>query len=70
MAETATLSSSYRICIPKALRTAKRWEAGQQFALIPKGRGVLLMPVPELADLLGIAKGGAGMQIRDRQDRV
>ena len=43
---------------------------GQQFAFIPKGTGVLLVPVPELADLAGIAKGADPKDYRDRKDRV
>lgn len=47
MAETATLSSKFQISIPKAIRAAQHWEAGLTFAFIPKGTGVLLVPVPK-----------------------
>lgn len=70
MADTATLSTKYQISIPKAVRTARRWEAGQRFAFIPKGSGVLLVPVPDLADLASIAKGSDPTRFRDRKDRV
>lgn len=56
MAVTATLSSRFRISIPKAVREAQHWQAGQEFVFIPKGKGVLIMPVPELEQLAGIAK--------------
>ncbi len=46
MPETATLSAKYQISIPKAVRAAQHWEAGLTFAFIPKGTGVLLVPVP------------------------
>ena len=69
MSATATLSSKYQISIPKAVREAQHWEAGQEFAFIPKGKGVLVMPVPELAQLAGIAKGANQQGYRDRQDR-
>lgn len=69
MAATATLSSKYRISVPKAIRDDLHWEAGQEFVFIPKGKGVLLMPVPELAQLAGIAKGAQTGDYRDRQDR-
>jgi len=36
---------------------------------IPKGQGVLMMPVPELAQLAGIARGAQTDGIRDRADR-
>ena len=70
MTDIATLSAKFQISIPKAVRTARQWQAGQQFAFIPKGTGVLLVPVPELADLAGIAKGADPKDYRDRKDRV
>jgi AbrB family looped-hinge helix DNA binding protein len=57
MADTATLSAKFQISIPKAVRSEAKWNAGQKFVFIPKGKGVLLMPVPELESLVGIAKG-------------
>lgn len=69
MADTATLSSKFQISIPKAVRTAKQWKAGQQFAFIPKGAGVLLVPVPTTDAITGIAQGARTTDIRDRADR-
>jgi AbrB family looped-hinge helix DNA binding protein len=69
MAPTTTLSSKYQISIPKVLREAQHWHAGQKFAFIPKGGGVLLVPVPELKALAGIARGAAVRGYRDRTDR-
>ena len=69
MAATATLSSKFQISIPKAVRDEQHWTAGQEFVFIPKGKGVLLMPVPELKDLAGIAKGARTDDVRDRKDR-
>jgi len=66
---TTTLSSKFQISIPKAVREAQRWQAGQEFVFIPKGEGVLMMPVPELAQLAGIARGANTAGIRDRADR-
>lgn len=70
MAPTATLSSKYQISVPKAIRDDLHWEAGQEFVFIPKGKGVLLMPVPELKQLAGIASGAKTEGYRDRQDRL
>ncbi len=67
---TATLSAKFQISIPKAVRTAQDWRAGQEFAFIPKGAGVLIVPVPLPADLFGIAKGARAENYRDRQDRT
>lgn len=70
MAEIATLSSKFQISIPKAIRAAQHWEAGLTFAFIPKGTGVLLVPVPKREALAGIAKGASASNYRDRSDRV
>jgi AbrB family looped-hinge helix DNA binding protein len=69
MPATATLSSKYQISIPKAVRDEQHWEAGQEFVFIPKGKGVLVMPVPELEQLVGIARGARKEDYRDREDR-
>lgn len=69
MASTATLSSKFQISIPKAVRDEQQWEAGQEFVFIPRGKGVLVMPVPDLDQLAGIAKGARKGDYRDREDR-
>jgi AbrB family looped-hinge helix DNA binding protein len=69
MAATATLSAKFQISIPKAVREEQRWKAGQEFVFVPKGKGVLVMPVPELDQLAGIAKGARTTGYRDRKDR-
>jgi AbrB family looped-hinge helix DNA binding protein len=69
MAASATLSTKYQICIPKAVREQQRWKAGQEFVFIPKGKGVLVIPVPELKELAGMAKGARRDDYRDRKDR-
>ncbi len=69
MAATATLSAKFQISIPKAIREAQHWEAGQEFVFIPKGKGVLLMPVPDFDELAGMAEGANPGNYRDRNDR-
>jgi AbrB family looped-hinge helix DNA binding protein len=69
MTATATLSSKFQISIPKSVREEQHWEAGQEFVFIPKGAGVLVMPVPEMTQLVGIAKGACTDNFRDRKDR-
>jgi AbrB family looped-hinge helix DNA binding protein len=68
--DTATLSAKYQISIPKAVRAERRWRAGQVFAFIPKGDGLLLVPVPEREALAGLARGANPKNYRDRSDRV
>ena len=69
MIATATLSSKFKISIPKAVREKQRWQAGQEFAFILKGKGVLMMPVPTLEQLAGISNGVNKDNYRDREDR-
>ena len=69
MTSTATLSSKFQISSPKAVRDEMHWHAGQEFVFIATGKVVRIMPVPELADLSGIAKGARKVGYRDRVDR-
>jgi len=69
MSETATLSSKFQISIPKTIRTAHAWEAGLTFAFVPKGTGVLLVPVPKRDSLKGLARGASATDYRDRMER-
>lgn len=70
MNAVTTLSSKFQISIPKSVREAQHWEAGQEFVFIPKGKGVLVMPVPERNELAGVAAGARTSGYRDRKDRV
>ena len=67
--DVATLSSKFQISIPKSVRTARKWQAGQVFAFVPRGAGVLLVPVPKVEDLFGMARGANPENYRDRNDR-
>ncbi len=67
---TAKLSTKFQISVPKAIRAAQHWQAGQEFAFILKGKGVLLVPVPRIEDLVGLARGANPEGYRDRADRV
>ena len=69
MSEEATLSAKFQISIPKAIRTAQNWQAGQRFVFLPKGSGVLLVPAPTRDELFGIASGASTEDPRDRDDR-
>jgi AbrB family looped-hinge helix DNA binding protein len=69
MQATATLSSKFQISIPKPVREAQHWEAGQEFVFIPKGKGVLVMPLPDFDELAGLARGANTDGYRDRGDR-
>ena len=70
MITTATLTSKHQLAIPKSIREQHHWSAGQEFALIPKDTGLLIIPVPEMAQLAGIAKDANPEGYRDREDRT
>jgi len=67
--DMATLSSKFQISIPKAVRAARQWKAGQRFAFVPKGDGLLLVPIPSRDALAGLARGARSKDYRDRSDR-
>jgi AbrB family looped-hinge helix DNA binding protein len=67
--DVATLSSKFQISIPKSVRTSRGWQAGQVFAFVPRGEGVLLVPVPRVEDLFGMVRGANPENYRDRNDR-
>ena len=69
MADSLKLSPKFQISIPKAVRQKLEWKAGQKLAIIPHGKGVLIVPEPEIEDLLGIAEGADPTGYRDRDDR-
>lgn len=44
--DLATLSAKFQISIPKTVRTAHQWQAGQVFAFVPKGESCCWSPSP------------------------
>lgn len=66
---SSTLSSNYKITIPKAVRERMAWRPGQKIAFIVKTDGVLMVRVPEREELAGIARGASVDGYRDRKDR-
>jgi AbrB family looped-hinge helix DNA binding protein len=70
MADTATLSSRFRITIPKAVREAQDWRPGRELAFLPCDGGMMLVPVPHLSELVGIGRGADPTDLRDREDRT
>ena len=47
--ETTKLSSKGQVIIPKALRDARNWLAGQELIAIDTGEGILLKPKQSFA---------------------
>jgi AbrB family looped-hinge helix DNA binding protein len=69
MADASTLSSKYRISIPKAVRERMSWRPGQRIAFIARSDGILMVPIPEREALAGSARGSNPEGYRDRGDR-
>jgi AbrB family looped-hinge helix DNA binding protein len=76
--ETTRLSSKGQVIIPKAVRTARHWEAGQELLVIDTEDGVLLVPkapfeATELGDVAGMLRDRVEprteRQIREAIDR-
>ncbi|MGL4289989.1 MAG: AbrB/MazE/SpoVT family DNA-binding domain-containing protein [Phreatobacter sp.] len=70
MAGREKLSTKFQIAIPSEVRATQQWQAGQEFVFIPKGKGVMVMPAPDLVDLAGIARGDNSRGYRERKDRA
>jgi AbrB family looped-hinge helix DNA binding protein len=62
----ATLSSKYQISIPKDVREALDLRPGQRIAFLRSGSTLKLVPVPDIEDLFGIARGADTGHYRDR----
>jgi AbrB family looped-hinge helix DNA binding protein len=69
MSLRSTLSPKYQVSIPKALRQQLNWRPGLRLTFIAKGKGVLMIPVPDRDSLVGIARGANVDDYRDRNDR-
>jgi AbrB family looped-hinge helix DNA binding protein len=66
--DVTKLSSKFQISVPKSVREQQKWKVGQKFAFVPSGKGVVLVPVPTLEELFGIARGANTDDIRDHDD--
>jgi len=67
---SVTLSSKFQLSIPKTIREQMHLQAGQKFAIIPKGDTIVLAPIRPLNKMRGILKGADTSSYRDRTDRL
>jgi len=67
---SVTLSSKFQLSIPKAIREEMHLQAGQKFAVIPKGDTIVLAPIRRLDEVRGLLKGADPSNYRDRSDRL
>jgi AbrB family looped-hinge helix DNA binding protein len=64
-----TISSKFQISIPKQVRDQEGWKVGQRLAFVPEGKHYILVPVPTVDEIFGIAKGADTSDYRDRYER-
>lgn len=71
--EMTRLSSKGQVILPSAVRRAKGWEAGTEFAVEETAEGILLRPVgrfpdTRLKDVVGcLAVGGRARSLRQME---
>jgi AbrB family looped-hinge helix DNA binding protein len=62
-----TLSSKFQLSIPKEVRESQGWKPGQRLSFVPCGKHFVLVPVPTLDKIFGIARGAEPTGYRDRR---
>lgn len=67
--QTATLTSKFQICIPKAIRERLGLRSRQQFVFITKGDTIQLVPRRDIQELRGLLRGANVEDVRDRSER-
>ena len=68
--DTTKLSSKGQVIIPKAVRSARRWEVGTELLVVDTEEGVLLVPrAPFEATELGDVAGMLKRRVEPRTDR-
>jgi AbrB family looped-hinge helix DNA binding protein len=70
MSGNTTVSSEGELLIPKAICERMGWTPGQKLAFIVRVDGILVTPIPERADLAGMARGANPEGYRERGDRT
>lgn len=76
MADTTKLSSKGQFIIPKHLRDAHQWQAGQEFLIVDTGEGILLkakhpFPPSELDEVAGsLSYDGPAKTVEEMEDAI
>jgi AbrB family looped-hinge helix DNA binding protein len=68
--ETVTLSSKYRLVVPRAARQRLRLQPGMKLTVITKGGVIFLVPERAMRALRGVARGATDRGLREKTDRL
>ena len=68
MGALTTISSKYRIVIPRQIRKQFNLKPGQKVMFIPYQKSIRLVIVPPIQDALGMLKGMNTDNIREEED--
>ena len=66
---TVTVSSTYRVVIPKEAREAMKVKPGEELGVLMNGRTMTLVRIPTLDELQGCLRGADISGWRDEEDR-
>ena len=64
---STTLSTRFRISIPKDICREMKMKPGQKFELLRIGRSLRIVPQPDIIDLFGLGKSANPRSYRDRR---
>jgi len=67
--DTVTVSPKFQVVIPKRIRKHLHIRPGEKMVVIEKNRTISLIPVGEMKDARGIAKGVTIRGLRDEGER-
>jgi AbrB family looped-hinge helix DNA binding protein len=68
--ETVTLSSKFRLVIPRRSRERLRLRPGMKLTVLEKGGVIFLVPERPMRTLRGVAEGATRRALREKKDRL
>jgi len=67
--DTVTVSPKFQVVIPLRIRTHLGIKPGEKMVVIEKGNTINMIPVGDIGNARGIAKGVTTKGLRDESDR-
>lgn len=68
--ETVTLSSRYRLVLPRATRERLRLRPGTKLTVVAKGDVIFLVPERPIRSFRGVARGTNTQGLREKKSRL